>query len=124
MCLTTRAIHLELVTNLSTEAFMASLDWFISRRGKCSDIYSDNGTNLVGAQKVLKTFLGDKAVPDQLANKEINWHFIPPAAPHFGGLWEAAVKSAKTHLTKLAANALLTFEEASTLLCRIEAVLN
>jgi len=54
----------------------------------------------------------------------VTWHFNPPSAPHFGGIWEAAVKSAKTHLIKLTNNVLLTFEETTTLLCRIEAVLN
>lgn len=52
------------------------------------------------------------------------WHFIPPATPHFGGLWEAGVKSVKRHLRKTIGNSLLTFEELSTILIQIEAVLN
>jgi len=53
VCLVTRAIHLELVSNLSTGAFLATLHRFMSRRGMCSHIYSDNGTNFVGANKDL-----------------------------------------------------------------------
>lgn len=51
-----------------------------------------------------------------LTNNMINWHFIPPRAPHHGGIWEAAVKSAKTHLIKVVGNAKLNFEELSTIL--------
>lgn len=56
-------------------------------------------------------------------NKGIEWHFNPPAAPHFGGLWEAGVKSVKTHLNKIGCNT-FTFEEFTTLLNQIEACLN
>ncbi|XP_055634308.1 uncharacterized protein LOC129774572 [Toxorhynchites rutilus septentrionalis] len=56
--------------------------------------------------------------------REMEWHFIPPDAPEFGGLWEAAVKSTKTHLKRVLGNALLTFEEMATILCEIEAILN
>ncbi|GFX81917.1 integrase catalytic domain-containing protein [Trichonephila clavipes] len=56
VCFTTRAIHLELVTDLSADAFIAALKRFISRRGKCSDIYSDCGSNFVGAKRKLMEF--------------------------------------------------------------------
>ncbi|XP_065094079.1 uncharacterized protein LOC135714624 [Ochlerotatus camptorhynchus] len=55
---------------------------------------------------------------------QIEWNFIPPDAPEFGGLWEAAVKSAKTHLKRVVGNTNLTFEELCTILSEIEAVLN
>lgn len=128
ICFVTRAIHLELVTDLSTKAFLAALTRFMSRRGTCAHIHSDNATNFVGANRVLRAYLqsnnDSESVMDALANRGVQWHFSPPSAPHFGGLWEAAVKSAKHHLLKVTRNALLTFEEISTLLCRIEAILN
>jgi len=100
----------------------------MARRGLCAHIHSDNGTNFVGAAKVLKTFFknsqGAQTVIDVLANQGIQWHFIPPAATHFGRLWEAAVKSAKYHLFKVTKGVLLNFEEMNTLLCKIEAFLN
>jgi len=128
VCFVTRAIHLELVSGLTTEAFLASIMRFLSRRGLCSHIYSDNGTNFIGANKVLHSYFapvkGQRTIEDSLSDLKIQWHFIPPSAPHFGGLWEAAVKSAKRHLLKVTAMGLLTYEEMHTLLCRIEAILN
>ena len=53
VCMATKAIHLELVSNLSTDAFIAALDRFVSRRGLCEEICSDNGTNFVGANNYL-----------------------------------------------------------------------
>lgn len=128
VCFVTRAVHLELVTNLTTEAFMAALTRFMSRRGMCTHIHSDNGTNFVGASKVLKQYAQSntqtQSIPESLATYGVQWHFTPPSAPHFGGLWEAAVKSAKHHLLRATKGALLSFEEMTTLLCKIEAILN
>ncbi|XP_033362368.1 uncharacterized protein LOC117240438 [Bombus vosnesenskii] len=59
-----------------------------------------------------------------LANKQIEWHFIPPHSPHFGGLWEAAVKPFKYHFRRIVGNELFTFEQFNTLVIEIEAVLN
>ncbi|KAL4098581.1 hypothetical protein QTP88_023156 [Uroleucon formosanum] len=118
----------KLVGDLITNAFMATLFRFMARCGQCSHIYSDNGTNFVGAEKELRSYFkvlsGKRSIQEIVSDHGIQWHFIPPAAPHFGGLWEAAVKSAKTHLKKMSGSALLNFEEMTTLLCRIEAVLN
>lgn len=124
----TRAIHLELVSSLTSDAFLATLTRFMSRRGQCKHLFSDNGTNFVGANRKLIAQIQDIAKTHAtsvfLTERSIQWHFIPPAAPHFGGLWEAAVRSAKQHLTKLSINATFTYEEATTLLCGIEGVLN
>ncbi|XP_025264963.1 uncharacterized protein LOC112638119 [Camponotus floridanus] len=131
VCFATKAIHIELVSDLTSEAFIAALKRFVSRRGKPAVIYSDNGTNFVGAQKQLHEFyesLGrDSAQTDInnfLRDQKTTWNFIPPNAPHFGGLWEAAVKSAKHHLYRIIGRAHLTFEEVQTVLCEIEAILN
>ncbi|XP_015373926.1 PREDICTED: uncharacterized protein LOC107168892 [Diuraphis noxia] len=128
VCMVTRAIHLELVRDLSSDAFISALFRFIARRGQCLKLYSDNGTNFIGAKKILLSWASnltkESKFNDQLSELGIEWQFIPPSAPHFGGLWESAVKSAKQHLVKSSNGALLTYEETSTLLCRIEAVLN
>jgi hypothetical protein len=131
VCLTTRAVHLEIVSSLSTDAFLAALKRFTARRGKSSDIYSDCGTNFVGASKELKELLAlvnsnphQQRVSSHLANEGIRFHFNPPSAPHFGGLWEAGVKSVKHHLHRVVGNTRLTFEEMTTLMAQIEACLN
>ncbi len=107
VCLTTKAIHLDLCSSLSTEDFLASLHRFISRRGCPAEIYSDNGTNFQGAreeirelQKFSRSKKTSEAIQQFSTHNQINWHHIPPRAPHFGGLWEAAVNSMKTLLRK------------------------
>jgi len=94
-------------------------------------MYSDNGTTFVDAQKQLKElydfYRNQKTQSDLrqfLSNQGISWSFIPPNAPHFGGLWEAAVKSAKYHAARIVGQAHLTFEEMQTVLSEIEAILN
>ncbi|XP_055614611.1 uncharacterized protein LOC129760951 [Uranotaenia lowii] len=131
ICLCTKAVHLELVSNLSTERFLQALRRFIGRRGYCSDIYSDNGMNFVGARnylrEILKLLRNDhhkEAVSKECANNNIQWHFIPPGAPHFGGLWEAAVRSAKKHLLKVLGENAVSFEDMTTLLVQVENCLN
>ncbi|XP_057339417.1 uncharacterized protein LOC130676927 [Microplitis mediator] len=98
VCLATSAIHIEIVTDYSTDAFVAAFRRFTSRRGACSTLYSDcDGTD---------------------------WKFNPPSAPHFGGKWEAAVKSIKFHLIRTIGESLLTYDQLTTVLTQIEAVLN
>ncbi|XP_060842552.1 uncharacterized protein LOC132922848 [Rhopalosiphum padi] len=125
VCLSTKAVHLEVVTDLTTEAFLASFDRFVARRGIPVQIYSDCGTNYVGAAKQLKTLFHDAATKEALhARVPCQWRFNPPAAPHFGGIWEAAIKSTKLHLKKVVGNQVYTLEELMTLITRIEGVLN
>lgn len=130
VCLCVKAIHLELVSDLSTEAFLAAFRRFISRRGLPTCMYSDCGTNFIGAIRVIKqkqneydAFITQTTIT-ALTNENIEWKFNPPASPHFGGLFEAGVKSTKFHLKRVLGNANLTFEEFYTVLTQIEACLN
>lgn len=130
VCLATKAIHLEMVTDLDTPSFLAAFKRFCARRGKPEACYSDQGTNFIGADRILKqqyqdclkcidtTFLKD------VSEMGVTWHFNAPAWPTAGGLWEAAVKSMKYHLYRVIGNQKLTYEEFTTLLCQIEACLN
>ncbi|XP_037293582.1 uncharacterized protein LOC119189039 [Manduca sexta] len=126
VCMSTRAIHLELVSDMSTQAFLAAFRRFVSRRGHCSHLWSDNGTTFVGASKELKQLVkaAHKSAAAELATHGTEWHFIPPHAPNFGGLWEAGIKSTKFHLKRVIGDSMLTFEEMTTLLNQIEACLN
>lgn len=129
VCLSTRAVHLEVASDYSTAAFMAAFRRFVSRRGLCRDLYSDCGTNFLGADNQLRVMFQastaeNRAIASQLAKDRVRWHFNPPAAPHFGGLWEAAVKSLKYHLRRIIGETTLTFEEMATFLAQVEACLN
>ena len=101
ICMATKVIHLELVSNVTSEAFIATLKRFIARRGFRDHLYSDNGSNSVGENRELKEFLKSeeflRQVHNYAAKTQFQWHFIPPNSPHFGGLWEAGVKSLKCH---------------------------
>ncbi|XP_059217410.1 uncharacterized protein LOC131994651 [Stomoxys calcitrans] len=130
VCFATKAIHLEATSDLSTQSFLAALARFIGRRGCPEKIYSDNGKNFIGAAEMLKKdqkefmkSLQSSAI-QQHAHQNLEWKFIPPGAPHMGGLWEAGVKSFKIHLKKSMPKMNFTFEELSTILARIEACLN
>ncbi|XP_029162386.1 uncharacterized protein LOC114936252 [Nylanderia fulva] len=131
VCFATKAVHIEVVSDLTTDAFLAALKRFISQRGCPTSIFSDNGTNFKGASRQLAqlyAFRGASSTKEKIEqfcrDSRISWRFIPPGAPHFGGLWESAVKSAKYHLQRVAGDSHLTFEELQTTLCKIEAVLN
>lgn len=126
-----KAIHLELVSNLSTEMFLLALKRFVSRRGPVSVIYTDNGTNFVGCKnelddlyKLLASSDYSKKFAETLAFHQIEWKFLPPTASHFAGIWEANIKSTKTLLYKGLNSCLLTYEEVQTLLIQIESILN
>ena len=126
----TRAVHIEVVTCLTTK-FLAALRRFIARRGKPGTIYSDNGTNFQGASnerhKIYNTLHASPQmarVQDFLTSKGCDWKFIPPHAPHFGGLWKAALKSMKYHLRRTLSSHIATCEELYTILAEIEACLN
>ncbi|XP_055623247.1 uncharacterized protein LOC129766684 [Toxorhynchites rutilus septentrionalis] len=105
VCFSTKAVHLKLVSDLSTQGFLAALRRFIARRGRPSRIYSNNGKNFEGARNELAEMFAkfhDRAQQDEIVatcnGEGITWHMVPPKTPHFGGLWEAAVKVAKKHL--------------------------
>lgn len=119
ICLSTKSVHIELCSDLTAEAFLAALRRFISRRGRVSHLYSDNATNFVKANQQLI-----KLTKLAASQEYIEWHFIPPSAPHFGGIWEAGIKSMKSHLIRVIGKQILTYEELNTVLCQIESILN
>lgn len=105
VCMVTKAAHIELAVDLTTDTFLNCLHRFISRRGSCHAIYSDNDTNFVGARNELRDLgillhsrLHHDRVLGALGQEGIEWHFIPPRAPHFSGLWERGIRSIKTHM--------------------------
>jgi len=72
----------------------------------------------------VKRLLSSSDTTAGINNVHIQWHLNPPAAPHMGGMWDAAVKSAKTLLHRTIQEQVLTYEELNTVFHRIEAILN
>ena len=131
ICLATKAIHIEVVSDQSTPTLVAALKRFCSIRGLPKNIYSDNGSNFVGARHELHDlylFLQlpstNDALRSSLMNDRIAWHTIPQRAPHFGGIWEAAVKSSKHYLRRIVGGVRLYYEELVTITQQISACLN
>ncbi|XP_032684186.1 uncharacterized protein LOC116850253 [Odontomachus brunneus] len=130
ICLASRAVHLELVdgSRSYTPAFIAAYSRFCSCRGLPETVHSDNGTTFIGANRELtlafRAALRNPNFQNRTAGNGVTWKFIPPSAPHFGGLWEAEVRSVKYHLRRVLRTYTLTFEEFTTLLCYVEACLN
>ena len=123
VCFASKAVHLEAVSSLTSDAMVAALRRFIATRGIPNQIVSDNATNFVGAGRDLNE-LEKMAKAGAQSHSSIEWLFIPPRSPNFGGLWEAAVKSMKHHLCRVMGNSNLIYEEITTILCQIEQVLN
>lgn len=130
ICLSTRAIHIEIVTDLTAEAFIAAFRRMVGRRGNVLHLYSDNGTNFIGAKNILQ-IEGEQALLDynthvkrELANLNTIFHFNPSASPWMGGIWERGVGSIKYHLKRTIGGRILSYEEMSTVLTQIEAILN
>jgi len=91
--MTIKAVHLKLVSDLTSDGFLAALRRFTARRGIPKHIYSDNGTNFIGANNQLRELYALLNSEDHkvrissfACEHRITWHFIPPVAPHFGGL--------------------------------------
>lgn len=129
ICLTTRAVHLELVSDLTTTQFLKAFKRFIGRRGIPSKMFSDNGSNFVGAEREIKESF-QQAYDQQtsefnqfMLENQIEWKTIPARAPHFGG-WESAVKLTKHHLKRVLKNVRLNFEDFNTFIIQVEAVVN
>ena len=131
VCLATKAVHLELTKEMKTSDFIRCLQRFTSRRNCPESLHCDNGSNFVGARRELDAFYRflaqkdtDDAIRQHLLHKKIKWNFIPPAAPHFGGLWEGAVRSMKKYLRRVMGTLIFTYEELETIMCQIEHCLN
>ena len=131
VCFCTKAVHLELVKDASSESLVACLGRFCSRRGLPHTIHSDNGSAMTGAKNELTrlySVLNAKQTQDSittyLLSQKVRWKMTPVKAPHFGGLWEAAVKAAKYHLKREIGTRLYTYDELETILCHAEACLN
>ena len=126
-CLNSRAVHLELASSLETDCFINLLRRFINRRGPPRFIYSDNGTNFVGAERELKTAIqnwNQVQIDKELLQKGIQWVFQPPKASHASGVWERLIRSTRKALKAILKERSVDEEVLTTVLTEVEAILN
>lgn len=129
ICLTTKAMHLELVPDMTTAEFVMSLENFIARRGIPTTIYTDNGTNLVGAESEVHRLHDEmlsqtNALTRMLASKRITFKRIPARASHMAGIWERAVGLVKYHLKRILKDTKVPARQFDYVLKQIECCLN
>ena len=126
-CLTVRAVHLEISHNLTTDSFINAFRRFIARRGPPEQFNSDNGTNLVGATRLLRQALRDwnqHQINDYLRQQEIRWLFNPPTASHMGGSWERMIRSVRRILSALIRVKSISDEILLTVMTEVEWIIN
>ena len=120
-------MHIEVAESLHTHSFINALRRFIARRGQVKSIYCDRGSNFVGAEKELRLAMKDwdqSCIHSTLLLKKIEWHFNPPQASHFGGVWERQIRTIRKVLNGVMKEQMLTDESLNTLMCEVEAVIN
>lgn len=126
-CLTTRAVHIEIAHTLDTDSCLNAIRRFVCRRGQVSVMRSDNGTNLVAAERELREAIQEwnqSKILDCLMQKGIQWVFNPPAGSHFGGIWERQIRTVRKVLRSILKEQLVNDEGLLTLMCEVESVLN
>ena len=123
-CINIRAVHIEMLCSMDADSFINALRRFVSRRGKPSKIWSDNGTNFVGGELELNRSWNE-AIEDYAVKMRIDWHFNPPGASHMGGLWERMIRTVRKVLAGISSiGTRLTDEILQTLLCEVESIIN
>ncbi|XP_072937318.1 uncharacterized protein [Epargyreus clarus] len=125
-CLTTRAVHLEIVPSLSTNSAIMAMRRMAARRGWPRTMYSDNATNFRGADKELRAAYEEwaPALRDEGLSHRMEWRYIPPGAPNQGGAWERMVRSVKSALTATLNEKVPAEEVLHTLLTEAEYSIN
>ncbi|XP_037976042.2 uncharacterized protein LOC105390026 [Plutella xylostella] len=126
-CLTVRAIHIELVATLTTESLIMALRRQACRRGWAQQLFSDNGTNLRGADTELRRSIQDldqQVLKSAAINYGTTWTFIPPTSPHWGGAWERLIRSVKASLKIILRERTPREEVLLTLMAEVEQIVN
>ena len=126
-CLTTRAVHIEIAHSLIADSAIMALQRFSARRGRPLKIYCDNGTNFHRAEKDLKEAVAavdNEKISVFALNKDIDWQYNPPDAPHMGGAWERLVRSVKTALRIVLKDHAPREEVLMTVLAEVEHAVN
>ena len=123
-CCATRAVHLDILTDLNTDSFVRSFRRFVARRGFPNRVISDNGKTFKGADKAIQAMLRHSMVKKFLSDLNIKWQFNVERAPWWGGLFERLIRSMKQCLRRVIGRARLSLDELSTAVVEVEGILN
>lgn len=126
-CMATRAVHLEIVYDLSTDSFIQSFRRFTARRGRVSILRSDRGTNLRGAARELADTLSEwneSGIGQKFQQVGVEWRFGVPGASHHNGVHERLIRSARECLRQVLETQTLDDEGLLTLVTEVEHILN
>ena len=123
-CMAVRAIHLEIVYDLTTDSMLNAIRRFLARRGRVEKFISDNGTNFTGSRKEIFMALHDKSVRRGGTEWGIDWHLNPPTASNYGGAWERLIRTVRRVLESTMGKQILTDDTLATLLCEAEMAVN
>ena len=123
-CATTRAVHLEIVPDLSTETFLLAFRKFAGRRSLPKLMISDNGSTYMSAAEELRLLMEKTEVKEELGRRGVTWQFIPKRAPWYGGFWERLVGLTKTTIKKVLGRRHVSLQTLETIVVEIEAILN
>ena len=125
--MTVRAVHLVVAPDLTTSSFINALRRFIARRGTVKYLYSDNRSNFVGAEKILRDNIkgwNQRQIYEHLLQQVIQWSFKPPSASHMGGAWERMVELIKRILGALLPQKQSSDDILQTALLEVDAIVN
>ena len=123
-CATTRAEHLEVVTDLTERSFLQTFRRFAGRKSFAQKMISDNASAYLSAADELKQLFKSPSLKEAFSRRHVEWHFIPKRAPWYGGFWERLIGLTKNALTKVLGRAHITLSTLQTVIMEIEAVLN
>ena len=123
-CAVTRAVHLEIVTDLTVEEFLQAFRRFSSRKSLPRLMLSDNASTYLAAANELNILFCSPLLSDALSKKGVTWQFIPKHAPWFGGFWERIIGMTKSSLKKVLGRTFTTLSTLQTVIVEIEGILN
>ena len=123
-CAVTRAVHLEIVNDLTVEEFLQALHRFSSRKSLPRLMLSDNASTYLAAANELNILFCSPSLSNALSKKGMTWQFIPKRAPWFGGFWECLIGMTKSSLKKVLGRTFATLSTLQTVIVEIEGILN
>ena len=123
-CATTHAVHLGIVTDLSTDTFLLAFQRFVRRKSLPQIVISDNASTYLSAAEELKTLFESKDLKESLGRGGVTWRFIPKQAPWYGGFWERLIGLTKMCLKNVLGGAHITSLMLETLVVEIKALMN